>query len=113
MGGPLSPEVKRPGREADHSPLSNTEVKKAKLCLHSPIRLHDISKSADKSSAFPISYFLSAAQPKEFFFDGLKKLEQQSHKCVELRGECVEYIHSSNPAACCFLYKAKDLSPLS
>jgi hypothetical protein len=29
------------------------------------------------------------AQPKEFFLDGLKKL-QQSHKGVEFRGECVE-----------------------
>jgi histone-lysine N-methyltransferase SETMAR len=27
-----------------------------------------------------------AAQPKEFFLDELKKLEQRSHKCVELRG---------------------------
>jgi hypothetical protein len=34
--------------------------------------------------------FLFAAQPEEFFLDGLKKLEQQSHKCVELRGEHVE-----------------------
>jgi hypothetical protein len=33
---------------------------------------------------FPI--ILSATQPKEFFLDGLKKLEQRSHKCVELRG---------------------------
>jgi hypothetical protein len=40
-------------------------------------------------SYFPI--FLFAAQPKEFFMDGLKKLEQRSHKCVELRGECVEF----------------------
>jgi hypothetical protein len=31
-----------------------------------------------------------AAQPKEFFLDGLKKLEQQSHKCVELRGEFLQ-----------------------
>jgi hypothetical protein len=31
-----------------------------------------------------------AAQPKEFFLDVLKKLEQRSHKCVELRGEYVE-----------------------
>jgi hypothetical protein len=37
---------------------------------------------------FPI--FLFAAQPKEFFLDGLKKLEQRSHKCVELREEYVE-----------------------
>jgi hypothetical protein len=37
---------------------------------------------------FPI--FLFAAQPKEFFLDGLKKLEQRNHKCVEIRGEYVE-----------------------
>jgi hypothetical protein len=37
---------------------------------------------------FPV--FLFAAQPKEFFLDGLKKLEQPSHKCVELRREYVE-----------------------
>jgi hypothetical protein len=30
--------------------------------------------------------FPFAAQPKEFFLDGLKKLEQQSHKRVKLRG---------------------------
>jgi hypothetical protein len=34
--------------------------------------------------------FLFAAQPKEFCLDGLKKLEQRRHKCVELRGEYVE-----------------------
>jgi hypothetical protein len=34
--------------------------------------------------------FLFAAQPKEFFLDRLKKLEQQSHKHVEIRGEHVE-----------------------
>jgi hypothetical protein len=34
--------------------------------------------------------FLFAAQPKEFFMDVLKKLKQQSHKCVELRGEYAE-----------------------
>jgi hypothetical protein len=48
----------------------------------------DVCGDADKSLAFPI--FLFAAQPKEFFFDGLKKLEQRSHKCVELRGEYLE-----------------------
>jgi hypothetical protein len=35
-------------------------------------------------------HFLFPAQPKEFFFDGLKKLEQRNHKYVELRGEYVE-----------------------
>jgi hypothetical protein len=29
--------------------------------------------------------FLFAAKPKEVFLDGLKKLEQRNHKCVELR----------------------------
>jgi hypothetical protein len=48
----------------------------------------DVRRGADKSLAFPI--FLSAAQPKEFFLDGLKKLEQRSHKCMELRGEYEE-----------------------
>jgi hypothetical protein len=43
---------------------------------------------ADMSLAFPI--FLFAAQRKEFYLDGLKKLEQRSHKCVDLRGEYVE-----------------------
>jgi hypothetical protein len=37
---------------------------------------------------FPILLF--AAQPKEFFLDGLKKLEQRSHKYVELKGGYVE-----------------------
>jgi hypothetical protein len=34
----------------------------------------NIRSGADKSSAFPI--FLFAAQPKEFFLDGLNKLEE-------------------------------------
>jgi hypothetical protein len=44
----------------------------------------NIRRGADKSLAF--SVFLFAAQPREFVLDGLKKLGQQSHKCVELRG---------------------------
>jgi hypothetical protein len=43
----------------------------------------DIPRSADKSLAFPI--FLFAAQPKKFFLDGLKKLEQEVTSVV-LRG---------------------------
>jgi hypothetical protein len=43
-----------------------------------------IRRGADKPLAFPI--FLLAARPKEFLFGGLKKLEQRSHKYVELRG---------------------------
>jgi hypothetical protein len=51
--------------------------------------------------------FLFASQPKEFFLGGLKKLEQRSHKCVELRGE---YVNTFFKSVACFLYKAKDLS---
>jgi hypothetical protein len=40
--------------------------------------------------SFWLFLFLFAAQPKEFFLDGLKKLEQRSHKRVEIRGEYVE-----------------------
>jgi hypothetical protein len=40
--------------------------------------------------AFPVPVFLFAAQPKEFFLDGLKKLEQRNDKCVELKGKDVE-----------------------
>jgi hypothetical protein len=47
-----------------------------------------IYRGADKSLAFPTSLF--AAQPKECFREGLKKLEQRSCKCVELRGEYVQ-----------------------
>jgi hypothetical protein len=39
----LSLGVKRPGREADHSPPSSAEVKEwVELCLHSPIRLNGV-----------------------------------------------------------------------
>jgi hypothetical protein len=41
--GVLSLGVKRPGREADHSPPSSAEVKECvELYLHSPIRLHGV-----------------------------------------------------------------------
>jgi hypothetical protein len=85
-----------------------------KFCFGNPANKQGTSKTrlwisggADKSLAFPI--FLFSTQPKEFFLDGLKKFEQRSHKCMELRGEYVEEIHFFSPVAC-FLYKAKDLS---
>jgi hypothetical protein len=37
---------------------------------------------------FPI--FLFVAQSKEFFLEGLNKLEQRSHMCVEFKEEYVE-----------------------
>jgi histone-lysine N-methyltransferase SETMAR len=41
----------------------------------------------EEATLAPKGWF--AAQPKEIFFDGLKKLQKQSHKYVELRGEYV------------------------
>jgi hypothetical protein len=43
--GDLSLEVKRPGREADHSPPSSAEVECVELYFHSPIRLHGVALS--------------------------------------------------------------------
>jgi len=43
VSGALSLGVKRPGREADHSPPSSAEVKEqVEINLHSPIRLHGV-----------------------------------------------------------------------
>jgi hypothetical protein len=58
------------------------------ICECLLVSIADVRTGADKSLALPI--FLFSAQPKEFFLDGLKKLEQRSHKCVDLRGEYVE-----------------------
>jgi hypothetical protein len=40
--GDFVPGIKRPEREADHSPSSNAEIKMVALFLHSPIGLHDM-----------------------------------------------------------------------
>jgi hypothetical protein len=38
----LSPRVKRPGREADHSPPSSAKVKNSEAILYSPMRLYGL-----------------------------------------------------------------------
>jgi hypothetical protein len=48
------------------------------------------TKGADKYLAFPVPYFRNWRTAKEFFLNGLKKLEKRNHKCVELKGE---YVH--------------------
>jgi hypothetical protein len=48
------------------------------------LRIVEIHRDAGKFLALPI--FLFAAQPKELYLDGLNRLEQRSHKCVELKG---------------------------
>jgi hypothetical protein len=41
--GTFSPGVKRPGREADHSPPAGAEVKKMWIYTSTPIRLHGVA----------------------------------------------------------------------
>jgi hypothetical protein len=67
-----------------------------------------IYRGADKSLAFPISYFHILSTIKNYFLDGLKKLEQRSHKCVELKEIC--RANTIFQSVACFLYKAEDLS---
>jgi hypothetical protein len=53
--GAVSLEVKRPGREADHSPPSNAEVKKwVELYLHSLTRLHGGVLSQSTGTTLPL-----------------------------------------------------------
>jgi hypothetical protein len=66
-----------------------------KNLLHCHLLVHNshplISRGTDKYLAFTIfPIFLFATQTKEVFLDRLKKLEQRSHKFVELKGEYVE-----------------------
>jgi len=48
-------------------------------------------------------------QPSELFLSGLQKLENGAKKCIELRGEYVEYIPSLIAIACFLPARAKDL----
>jgi len=51
------PGVKRPEREADHLPLSSTEVKEwVELYLHSPIRLHGVVLRGSTETTLPKLY---------------------------------------------------------
>jgi hypothetical protein len=53
--GALSLRVKRPGREADHSPPSSAEVKEwVELYLHSPIRFHGVVLSWNTGTTLPV-----------------------------------------------------------
>jgi hypothetical protein len=54
----------------------------------------NICRDADKSLLLLFPIFLFATQTKEFVLDGLKKLEQQIHNCVELRGNRVSTFFS-------------------
>ena len=49
-------------------------------------------------------------QLSEFVLSDLQKLEQRTRKCIELRGEYVEYILRLVAVACLLPGRAKDLS---
>jgi hypothetical protein len=51
--------------------------------------------------------FLFAAQPQEFFLDGIETLKEWSHNCVGAQGRICKYIFQSRSW---FFYKAKYLS---
>jgi hypothetical protein len=60
--------VKRPWREADHSPPSNAEVKEyVELYLHSPIRLHGVVLSYSTGTTLPFTIYASLSQVVSFF----------------------------------------------
>jgi hypothetical protein len=79
--GALSPGVKRPGREADHSPPASAQVKKVDLYIHSPIRLHGV-----------VLNFLSTGTTLLFI--------------LPLHQQVVENVHPNNRAATPLIYCA-------
>jgi hypothetical protein len=50
---------------------------------------------------------LQPAKPTAFYLDGLKKLEQRSKQCVEVRRGFVEHSVCVKPAAGCLITKPK------
>jgi hypothetical protein len=55
--GALSPGIKRPGREADHSPPSSAEVKNAWSYISTPpIRLHDVVLNKSTGTTLPLVF---------------------------------------------------------
>jgi hypothetical protein len=83
--------------------------KSTRYSLHDEVSIYNnafrLRKGADKSLVF-----LLPAEPKQFFFDGLK-LQQRSHNCVELRGDWMYRVNTFfQSVTCCFLHNAKDLS---
>jgi hypothetical protein len=66
-----------------------------------------VRKSADKSLAFLISYFLICSTTKIIFLEWVRTTK--SYVCGGQGGICKVNTFFFNPVAC-FLYKAKDLS---
>jgi hypothetical protein len=74
--GDSFPEVKRPGREADHSPPISAEVKKMDLYIHSPFMAQSLIKHRDNFT------FLTTPSPER-------------HACPDHRRTALgAYVHS-------------------
>jgi histone-lysine N-methyltransferase SETMAR len=71
-------------------PAYSPDLAPSDYCLFSTLKKHlkgrKIFFIIEEATLAADGWF--AAQTKEFLLDGLKKLEQQYHKCVELRGKC-------------------------
>jgi hypothetical protein len=68
--GDISSGVKRPGREADHSP-SSAEVKKVVLYLHSPLYLRGIVLIKNRNNFTLIFYFFGEENFFLLWWDGI------------------------------------------
>jgi hypothetical protein len=75
------------------------------------VALFRVRGGADKSLAFPISYFPICSTTKIIFLGWVKEVRtMKSYVCGAQVEICRVKIFFFNPVACCFLYKAKDLS---
>ena len=107
-----------------------TQMKLAYLgfqCLHRPLYSPDLTPSdyhlfPGMKKQFKVRHFssdvevITAAetwldgQISAFVLSGLQKLEQRAKKCIELRGEYVDYIPILVAVGCFLPGRAKDLS---
>jgi hypothetical protein len=84
--------VKRPGREADHSPPSNAEgQEKVDLYIHSPTRLHDVVLNSLRTGTLPFTGFESLPgnwiRWLRYFMNFLSLLRYIPRQCLKLYHE--------------------------
>ena len=71
------------------------------------MKVHHFSSDGDVIAAAETCL---EGQPSEFILNGVQKLGQRTKKCIELRGDYVEWIPSLVAVACFLPGRAKDLS---
>jgi hypothetical protein len=75
--------VKRPGREADHSPPSSAEVKNGGTVLHSPIRLHGIVlNSVSIGTILPVPFTMLLLSPPLILLSDSEIVSGSAHSPV-------------------------------